>query len=468
MQVDISTPFLRLCFPGHYTVQYCNNGTIPAENATVEVTLDPHLQFTNATAPLLSQNGQVLTFDIGTVAVNECGSFRLNFQMLCDTTLFGQTLCSEAQIFPHDYCGDDPFDGPIIEASAVCTGDSVAFNIKNIGDDMGQPFEYIVVEDNIILRIDQFQLAENEEVTFSEEAQEGATYHLVAAQDPNLPPIFGNPIATAVVEGCVGNVNPNTFNQFPLNDGQPWLDIDCRPVIAAYDPNDKQGFPTGWTEEHLIDERTDLDYLIRFQNTGTDTAFRVVIIDTLTAFLDPATIRPGASSHPYRMELSGQGVLAFIFDDILLPDSNVNEALSHGFVQFHIAQKADNQPGTLIENTAGIYFDFNAPVITNTTFHKVREPWVQVLSGSVETNEAAMAVKITPNPMGDWAIFEVEKLQSGENTLIIVDTNGREVARQPFTQNKALVQRTGLGAGVYFFRVENGNGTTAAGKLVVR
>jgi hypothetical protein len=468
MNVDISTPFIRNCSTGVYVVKYCNQGYITAINATLQVFLAPELTYVGTTGNLLSQDGQLLTFALGSIGSLQYGNFSINFMLECSDAMLGQTLCTEAHAFPDAPCLDDPFNGPVIEASANCQGDSVAFNIKNIGSDMGQPFQYIVVEDNIILRIDQFQLAENEEVTFNEEAQEGASYHLIAAQDPNLPPILGNPIATAAVEGCVGSVNPGGLNQFQLNDGQPWLDVDCHPVIAAFDPNDKTGFPTGWQEEHFIDERTELDYLIRFQNTGTDTAFRVVLIDTLSAFLEPATIRPGASSHPYRMELSGQGVLAFIFDGIMLPDSNVNEALSHGFVQFHIAQQPDNQPGTRIENTAGIYFDFNAPVYTNTTFHTVREPWVQVLNGSVETEFERMEVKISPNPMGDWAVMEIENLPPGENTLVVFDNLGREVARQAFIANKALVQREGLAAGLYFFKVQNGSKHLSSGKLIVR
>ncbi|MCB0556652.1 MAG: hypothetical protein KDD02_24110, partial [Phaeodactylibacter sp.] len=63
--------------------------------------------------------------------------------------------------------------------------------------------------------------------------------------------------------------------------------------------NDKQGFPRGYGDEHYIYPGTDLEYLVRFQNTGNDTAFLVVIRDTLSEFLDIATVRPGAASHPY-------------------------------------------------------------------------------------------------------------------------------------------------------------------------
>jgi hypothetical protein len=83
--------------------------------------------------------------------------------------------------------------------------------------------------------------------------------------------------------------------------------------------------------------------------------------------LDIATLTSGVSSHPYEFNIYGQGIAEWTFNDILLPDSNVNEPASHGFVKFKIAQLENNLPGTLIENEADIYFDFNEPIITNAT-----------------------------------------------------------------------------------------------------
>lgn len=59
--------------------------------------------------------------------------------------------------------------------------------------------------------------------------------------------------------------------------------------------------------------------MIRFQNTGNDTAFLVVIRDQLPPELDPAGVRPGAASHPYRFEMVGKDQLSFTFSNILLP-----------------------------------------------------------------------------------------------------------------------------------------------------
>ncbi|MEZ4934834.1 MAG: FG-GAP-like repeat-containing protein [Saprospiraceae bacterium] len=141
-------------------------------------------------------------------------------------------------------------------------------------------------------------------------------------------------------------------------------------INCAYDPNDKQVYPRR-TEQPpfdanytLFDER--IEYTIRFQNTGTDTAFNIVIRDTLSSDLDLATFRPGSTSHPFEATLHDDGLLEFHFRDIMLPDSNINEPGSHGYVNFTIIAKAGLAENTVIENYVGIYFDFNPPIVTNT------------------------------------------------------------------------------------------------------
>ncbi|MBP7449360.1 MAG: hypothetical protein KA817_04960 [Flavobacteriales bacterium] len=144
-------------------------------------------------------------------------------------------------------------------------------------------------------------------------------------------------------------------------------------VTGSYDPNDKvattaeQGTWTIGVDEWI-------DYTIRFQNTGTDTAFNVIITDTLSAALDPSSIIWGTTSHSHSRQLLGGGVLKFIFPNILLPDSNSNEPLSHGFISFRIKPRAPISPGNVITNIANIYFDFNPPVITDPSVLNVVSP----------------------------------------------------------------------------------------------
>jgi len=138
-------------------------------------------------------------------------------------------------------------------------------------------------------------------------------------------------------------------------------------VECAYDPNDKLVNPVYPENYALIGE--DLVYTIRFQNTGNAEAYNVVIRDTLDANLNPSTFKLISSSHNPVLSttLRENRYLTFDFHNIFLPDSTSNFAASQGYVAYRIRTYEDIAEATEINNTAGIYFDFNPPIITNTT-----------------------------------------------------------------------------------------------------
>jgi uncharacterized repeat protein (TIGR01451 family) len=379
LTVDISTPLLRRCFSTNkYFVNYCNDGTGIATDAYVVVSFDPFLTLNNASLPYTDLGGNAYQFDLGDVEPGDCGSFWAQVTLSCSAT-FGQTHCTEAHIYPDTACvqTDPLWSGASIEIEADCS-DSTRFILKNVGSGtMTVPLEYIVIEDAVMYRYDTgapLAPGESMEVVLP---PNGSTWRIEAEQEP-LHPQPSQPVA--FVEGC--GVNPGGsfslgfVNQFASGDPEQYTDIDCTVNIGAFDPNDKSAAPTGYRDEHFIAQNTEIEYLIRFQNTGTDTAFTVVIRDTLSQHLDVTTLRPGASSHAYEMEIYGQGIVKFIFPDIMLPDSNVNVEASQGFVQFKISPKDSLPVFTEIENSAAIFFDFNEPVITNTTLHTIEKPVV--------------------------------------------------------------------------------------------
>ncbi|NUO02050.1 MAG: DUF11 domain-containing protein, partial [Saprospiraceae bacterium] len=321
LTVDIAAPFLRRCFDNTYTVQYCNQGTLTAEDAFVEVSLDAAMQFVSATLPVSSQNGNTLTFQLGDVGINACGSFQITAHLSCDNTVIGQTHCTEAHIFPDSSCiqTNTQWDGSTIEVQAICTGDSVVFILYNTGTgDMSEQRQYIIIEDDLVLMHEEFQLDALQSLQVGVVAA-GTTLHLEAQQAPTHPTGFTS--AGATIEGCNGWTGLGLFGQWPVNIPNFFADTDCQPNIGSFDPNDKTAFPTGFGEEHLIEQNQDLEYVLRFQNTGTDTAFKVVVMDVLPEELDLTTLRPGASSHPYTWSVTPEGRPLFLFDNILLPDS---------------------------------------------------------------------------------------------------------------------------------------------------
>jgi uncharacterized repeat protein (TIGR01451 family) len=125
-------------------------------------------------------------------------------------------------------------------------------------------------------------------------------------------------------------------------------------------PSRKEAQPKGYQAEHFIANDEEIEYTLHFQNEGTDTAFNVVLRDTLDKSLNVNTIRTGTSSHQYDWAVSGSGILTFTFKNIHLTAKKQNEALSQGFVKFRIAQRQGLACGVMIKNRAGIYFDSNS------------------------------------------------------------------------------------------------------------
>jgi uncharacterized repeat protein (TIGR01451 family) len=234
-------------------------------------------------------------------------------------------------------------------------------------------------------------------------------------------------------------------------------------VQASCDPNDKTVVPSGIGPNHIISANGVMEYKIRFQNTGNDTAFRVVIVDTLSTQLDPYTLETGAASHPYHVETYKDGIIHFVFDPIALPDSNQNVDASQGFVQFRVSQKADLPVGTVIENKAAIYFDSNTAVITNTVHEVIGQPYLLVSSQTPLL--PGVSVKVMPNPFNDQAVLEVQGKTLKDGLLTLYDVQGRVVRQQPMQDNKTLLLRNGLNAGLYFFQVSEDGTIIATGKL---
>ncbi|MCB0534050.1 MAG: DUF11 domain-containing protein [Lewinellaceae bacterium] len=471
MSIDLSTPRLRRCFGNNiYYLQYCNNSVIEATDVYITLELDPFMSINLSELPYTDLGNNLYRFDLGTVPPNFCDDIWVQVTISCNAVI-GQAHCSEAHIYPDTACApvNPQWSGAQLATRSVCTGDSLRFIIKNIGaGSTTQALDYIVIEDGIMSwqgTIDPLPAGAEMVVTVP---ANGATWRIEVEQEP-FSPLPGQ--ARLSVEGCsnTGSFSTGFVNQFPVANAGPWVDVDCTPNIGSWDPNDKQGFPLGYGADHYIRPGTELEYLIRFQNTGTDTAFNVVIRDTLAQWLDPLTVRAGGSSHPYRFQLAGEGVLIFDFQNIMLPDSNVNEPLSNGFVKFRISPRANVPMETDILNNAAIYFDFNDPVITNTTLHRIGENFVSV--GLWQPVQPLLQVQVTPHPLRDASWISVTPTVSRplkNYQLRILDLLGKPMHHQESAEPKFLLRKNDLPAGIYLFQIEQDGVLLGTGKLIVQ
>ena len=274
------------------------------------------------------------------------------------------------------------------------------------------------------------------------------SYHVQFQVPPNVGLLGYELMATATVS--TANTDGDLSNNSATN---------LRTITGAYDPNDKLAVTgLGSNSTWLINEDEWVDYTIRFQNTGTDTAFTVVITDTLPANLDPGSIIIGAASHAFTWELRDSGTLKFFFPNIQLPDSNINEPRSHGFVGFRIRPHEPVLPGTAIENIANIYFDFNPPVIT--------EP--SVLVAEFSTGVGALHpthLQLAPVPTSDQLQVSAPAVL---RSVRILATDGREVMQRTVLASSATFDVSALKSGTYFLIATMADGSVAHERFIKR
>jgi uncharacterized repeat protein (TIGR01451 family) len=288
-------------------------------------------------------------------------------------------------------------------------------------------------------------------------------------QVPGYPSALGDSIVAINALPCVGGVGYFTdwVGQFPYFDGSASFDEDCQPNRSSFDPNEKTAMPEGIGAMHNVLPNTTIEYMVRFQNTGSDTALNVSVADTVDANFDLSTFKMLNASHPYSVSFGQNGAVLFTFNGINLPDSTHNELASHGFVKYSVRQKHNLPEGIALRNRASIYFDFNAPVVTNETVHHVGTPWANVLSVEYPEHHSGTDVRIFPNPMGEYLQVEVRNPPSvrmhyrlySSMGVLVRDMEGGSVFSMP---------RGDLAKGLYVLDVVDGDGVMVArGKVVV-
>ena len=196
-------------------------------------------------------------------------------------------------------------------------------------------------------------------------------------------------------------------------------------VTGSYDPNDKQENHNGTLYIEQLQAGQPLTYTVRFQNMGTDTAFNIVVRDTLSDQLDVSTIEMVGASHAYQFNVKDNKYATWTFNNILLPDHNTNEPASHGYITYRIKPKSTLQLNDKIYNSASIYFDFNLPVQTNnhemvikpTPIPAPPTPIVSGLQLGYCGNLGAQKVKILNLPASTSGITVTAKLDATVLTI---------------------------------------------------
>jgi len=222
-------------------------------------------------------------------------------------------------------------------------------------------------------------------------------------------------------------------------------------VVNSYDPNDKTCLEGTTITPSMVGSY--VHYVIRFENTGTFAAQNVVIKDMIdTTKFDMASLIPQSSSHPFVTRITNTNQVEFIFENINLP---FDDATNDGYVAFKIKTKPTLVLGNTFTNTASIYFDYNFPIVTNTTTTTVATLGNQDFDfGSVFTLSPVPAKDVLTIKTKQTVVVSSINIYNTLGQLVQVNTNPNET-----------IDVSGLQSGSYFVRITSDKGS-ATGKFL--
>ena len=246
-------------------------------------------------------------------------------------------------------------------------------------------------------------------------------------------PLSTPPVNSGSILSFSAQINPIANDFIPADN----VFVLSQTVVNSFDPNDKNCLQGALIADTMIGQY--VNYMIRFENTGTDFAQNIVVTDIIdTNKFDIESIETIDASHPYRKLVTDGNLLSYYFENINLPFPPSD--LRYGYVLFKIKTKASLQPGDAFSNTANIYFDYNAPIITNT--------FVTTIQNLGTDENVKKPFVIYPNPVKAELHFEsIENVTKIE----VYDISGRIINAMGITNNS--INLNGLKTGNYILKV---------------
>ena len=221
-------------------------------------------------------------------------------------------------------------------------------------------------------------------------------------------------------------------------------------VRGSCDPNAISVFPSLCMHTDSLTLR----YTIQFENIGNDTAHNVYVLDTLSDNIDPSSLRVQMASAQMYIAILNDGIhniVKFDFPGINLMDSSQHD-LCGGAVIYDIKRNAGLAAGTEIYNRAGIYFDYNGAVITNTV-----KTTIDCNILSVPTTSTLKELEVFPNPATNELTVKANK--DVYNSIAITNTIGQQFVVQTIDENITKINVKSLTQGVYYLTLSGHNGS---------
>ena len=219
-------------------------------------------------------------------------------------------------------------------------------------------------------------------------------------------------------------------------------------VVGSYDPNDitcLQGDTVSPSEIGNF-----LHYIINFENTGTYYAENVVVQDIIdTTQYDISSLQILNASHNMDARINGN-VVEFVFQNINLAAVAGNPPVGgHGNVLFKIKSKSNLVTGDQVIKKASIFFDYNAPIITN----DAETTYTSLNNG--EFNQDA-SLSFFPNPTS--SVLNITSDNTIES-IELYDIQGRILEKSFQNSNTVTLDISNRQSGIYFLKITSDKGS---------
>ena len=245
------------------------------------------------------------------------------------------------------------------------------------------------------------------------------------------------PINVRIKSGSVDT----SHNKSLIYDSTFFYDVRC-----SFDPNEKIVGPGEDPYKNYLNPDDEIYYKIYFQNTGNDTAYYVKIIDSLDSRFDLSNFDFISASHDCIVTLEDNKII-YEFNEVNLPDTGTNYLMSQGYVEFSM-KMPDIEKGDSIPNKASIYFDQNAPIVTNKVL-----TYLNFHSDNHDNLEGYF--QIYPNPFSNSLFIRSNFIR--EYNVRIFDTNGRLLFERESHLSQTEFDLSKLENGIYSIIIKDLN-----------
>jgi uncharacterized repeat protein (TIGR01451 family) len=234
-------------------------------------------------------------------------------------------------------------------------------------------------------------------------------------------------------------------------------------VLGSIDPNDKTCLEGNIATPDIIGDF--VNYLIRFENTGTANAENVVVTDFIDlAKFDISSLELTSTSHSCKTLISNGNKVQFVFDNINLAFTDPDK---YGYVAFKIKTKSNLAVGDSLKNNADIYFDYNLPIKTNTATTKIEN----LILGIKNTVTKNGSLQVYPNPSNGNFTINFESKGTYPISIKVMDLKGSIVLEKNLYHSEKTsmtIDESNLSNGIYLINITSGKDNWLQKLMIVK